>query len=68
MKPNLKDLEEMLENPECNWESIRTWVVRFDQKLREKYLHGKIVEEKGWESEIAERKMCLDLLGEEATT
>ena len=37
------------------------------QELRENYLHGKIVERKGWEPETAERKMCLDLLGQEAS-
>ena len=63
MKYNLKNFEEMLENPECNWESVRSWVVGFEQELRELLK----VKHTSAEFDIYRDKLINELLGEEAS-
>ena len=64
MEDSFKTFPKLVADPTTNEKNILAWKQRIEAKIRLKYLHGKIVEEKGWKVETAERKMALDILGD----
>lgn len=67
MKHNVKTIKEKIracDQGDAKLVDVLVEVHKCEKEVRKKYLHDKIVEEKGWKEETAERKMALDLLGE----